>query len=160
MRIAIAVAALSLTAAVGFDISRRMRAIQNTHEEIAARRNAKEQVDVLRGQSERAARYRDFLTNILPPHDQLIAVPRELDAIGDRNRVDIGFKFREEGQPTESAGPRSVPFQMTARGELAAFIQFLKDVEAGRFFFEFESIELSRSGRAVDAALGGRVFSR
>lgn len=159
LRIAAIFACIVVTVAVGFDINKRTNAIQSAHEEVAARKTAKEQVGVLRGQSERAARYRDFLTNILPQHDQLIAVPRELDSIGDRNGVDVGFKFRE-GNDTEESGIRFASFQMTARGELAAFIKFLKDTEASRFFIEFESIEFSKTGRTINAALGGKVFSR
>ena len=78
---------------IGFDISGRAEKIQEQKRELISRTRTVDFLARLKSDSEKAADYSSFLTNVLPARDQLIGFSKDLEALAKKNQVDSGFSF-------------------------------------------------------------------
>lgn len=141
------------------DISSRAANIQAQRQQIATRTMSLESLAELKSQSEQARSYSSVLANILPLKDQLISFPRDIQDIAKRYGVDFGSSFTKEEASTEVA-PGSIGFIFTIGGNYDKVLNFLRDVEGGRYIVKWDSIDLSEKAGFYKGTISGRVYSR
>ena len=144
---------------IGFDISGRAEKIQEQKRELISRTRTVDFLARLKSDSEKAADYSSFLTNVLPARDQLIGFSKDLEALAKKNQVDSGFSFGAETASTETE-PGATRFILTASPTYNNFVKLLKTVEASQYFVGFEAINLERKGKDYKSVSNGRVFYR
>jgi len=144
-----------------FNINKRINQIENLQKELTFRTNALKSLATLKQDSEKANPYFNMLKQILPIKDDLIKFPKDLSEIAKRNKVDLGFAFGKETLATDQE-PGWINFNFTLTSTYEDFLNFLKSIEASRYFIELESLDLTREPQTPKfaALISGKVFSQ
>lgn len=141
------------------DINKRILEIQNQRSELLFRTQNIQILASLKSGFEKSKIYSSFLENILPPKDQLITFPKDIEEMARKNNVDLGFSFGSEIASTPD-NPGYLTFTITVAGTLDNLLAFLKSVEKSRFFVNFFSMDLNKRDNIYTGTLNGQVFSR
>lgn len=144
---------------LSFDISRRVRQIQNQRSEMVFRTQTIDALASLKSDFAKAKPYFSFLENILPQKDQLITFSKDLETLARQNKIDLGFSFGSEA-PSSETEPGSLSFTLTAAGTFSDLLGFFKDINKSRYFVNFISIDLNKRDTVYTGNLSGRVFSQ
>lgn len=86
-------------------------------------------ITALKQQEDEALAYERILALLLPNQEQLLQVPRDIEALGKVRGVEARFRFLGSPTPGTTAPATPLPFTMTATGNAMAIAEFLKDVE-------------------------------
>jgi Tfp pilus assembly protein PilO len=116
-------------------------------------------LSTLKTQAVEARAFSSLLENILPLKDQLIHFPRDIEEIARRGGLEFGSTFGEERGATAEA-PGYIGFTFTIGGSYEKIINFLREVERGRYIVAWENMDISERAGTYRGNISGKVFSR
>lgn len=101
-----------------------------------------------------------ILDDIIPAKDTLISFPKELENIGRKHVVDVGFKFISEIE-AEEGKPGHIQFGMNLAGEFLDLVSFLEELEDHKYAIALNSIDVKKldSGR-FSLLTGGLIYTK
>ncbi|MFH1346842.1 MAG: hypothetical protein ABIH10_01175 [Spirochaetota bacterium] len=142
----------------GFDIEKRAESANEKRLNFISRLAIADSLASLKKDSELIGGYYAILENILPKRDRLVLFPRDINAIGNQNNLDINITL---GQGTADGANKYwlTNFKTTGKGTLENFIKFIKMLENGQYLVNFESIDFRREDDNFKALLNGKIFS-
>lgn len=144
---------------LGRDISSRTAMIKKQRQDLMLRSQAINSLVFLRSDRERSEKILNAVKDFLPASDQLISVPNTLENLAKSNQLGFGFAFNAEAPASESE-PGINYFTLTSSGAYNNFLNFLKAVEKGKYFFGFDLIELNKKDKDYQILIKGKVFSQ
>ena len=142
------------------DINKRLVRIKEYKTELAIRTQTLAILAELQQEAKRAEPLMQELQSALPSRDELISLPRELEKIAKRNKVDFGFVFGQEN-PAQGNQAGTVRFTMTLAGTYQNLVLFLRELESSPYVVSIASIDVSRREKDTFAfATGGTIAIR
>jgi len=156
---AIILALLMLIIFLKIDIDKRVAEIKNKRLDLATRLYSLESLTLLRADAQKAETLRVTLENSLPSKDSIIGFVKNLEGIAKANNVGFGFAFESEVPGTETE-PTANLFTMHSSGSYSNFLRFLKAMELGKYYINFNYLDLSQKGKDYEVQIKGRVFSQ
>lgn len=144
---------------LGKDIADRTAGIQKQRQELALRSQSLDSLASLHLEAEKAKRLLEAIQGLLPPSDQLISFPKNLETSARNNRLGFGFTFNSEEAAKENQ-PGINTFTFTASGFVNSILNFLTSVERGKYFVSFDFFDLQRKEKDFEAVVKGKVYSQ
>lgn len=146
---------------IGRNINQKTDEISAIRRELSSRLNAIQSLANLRQQSAQAKANFSVLQTLLPTKDELVNVPKELNALAKARKVELGFAFGNEIAATDSE-PGFTAFNMTLSSSYDNLVGFLKSLEKSRFFIAVDSLDVTRDPQSqrLSALISGKVFSQ
>ena len=141
------------------DIGARALRVQVQQKELASRSISLNSLSTLKADAAKARAFSSLLENTLQLKDQLIHFPRDIEEVARRNGLEFGSSFGEERAATEIA-PGYIGFLFTIGGDYDRIVNFLREVERGRYIVQWGSIDLAERDGAYRGSIAGKVFSR
>ena len=134
--------------------------IQQSQEALNTRLSLIENETVLNSDAKKTKNARNYLDSILPDPDRLINFPRNISIWAKQAGVDVGFSFIKEA-PASDTEPGFTTFVLTSAGSIAGLINFLKSIEGGDYFVQFNQYEIAGDKDSRYTLLvNGEIFSR
>jgi len=133
--------------------------IQEKRQSLAFRSKVVEGQTLLKSDLIRAQREGAFLDNILPAPDNLIDFPKDITIWASQNNIDVGFSFLREVESKDQE-PGYIPFLLTGAGQLTNFFNFVRAMEASRYFIQFNQYDLVSDNGKYTFFINGQIFSR
>jgi len=146
-----------LIAQTASDINKKTGALQEARNQTVGRLQIAEAVATLKKEGEEAEEQLAYLESRLPIQEQLIEFTNDVNNLAKKRELDMGFVFGQEVAGEETK-PSYLSFTITARGTLANWLNFLKDLEGNRHFISFDSINLAGDEKSVQSLIKGKVF--
>jgi len=142
----------------GFDIGKRAESTNEKRLTLISRLTIADSLASLKKDSEKMSGYYAILENILPKRDNLVLFPRDINAIGKQNNLDVNITLGQ-GAADGEKGFWQTNFKITGSGTLENFLKFIKTLESGQYLVNLESIDFGKEGDNFKALLNGKVFS-
>ncbi len=149
----------SLILILGGDLGKRALAVQEKKGELQGMISAASSLDILKSDLERAKPYFSVLQNILPTRDKLIQLPRDLEAIAGRAKIDFNLTFGAETAAQENK-PGYVAVTMSLGGRYKDIVQFLDRVGGSGYLVDWGAIDIVQAGDKYRVSVNSRVFSQ
>ncbi|OGM90209.1 hypothetical protein A3J77_00925 [Candidatus Wolfebacteria bacterium RBG_13_41_7] len=143
---------------IGFDIGKRAENANEKRLIFISRLAIADSLTSLKGDSEKISGYYAVLENILPKRDRLVLFPRDINAIGNQNNLDINITLGQGAADSEK-GFWQTNFKITGKGTFENFLKFIKTLESGQYLVGLESIDFGKEGDNFKTLLNGKVFS-
>lgn len=144
---------------LGKDIAARTADIQKNRQELALRSQSLNSLASLHLEAEKAKRLLEAVQALLPPGDQLISFPKNLETLARNNRLGFGFTFDSEEAAKEDQ-PGVNAFTFTASGPFIGILNFLASIEKGKYFVSFNLFDLQRKEGNLETVVKGEVYSQ
>ena len=149
-----------LIAVLSSELESKAQSIQEQRLEIASRIRAISELAELREAAEEAEPAIATLNNVLPKRDELVAFPRYLENLADKNKVTLGFNFigEELEASNDKAGQSS--FTIDILGGYANVLNFIEGLEEGTFLIDLNSFNIALERDGFDVELTGVIYFR
>lgn len=143
---------------IGFDIESKAKQANEQRLTFLSRLAIADSLASLKKDSEQINNYYAILENILPKRDRLVLFPRDLNAIGNQDSLNINITLGQ-GTAIGEKGFWQTNFKITGKGTIENFIKFIKTLESGQYLISLGSIDFGREGDNFKTLLNGEVFS-
>lgn len=116
----------------------------------------------LKSQEQRAAGYDRIFSLLIPTQEQLLEVPRVIEALGQVQGLETKFSF--QGSPELGVtGVTKLPFTLTAKGPERNLADFLEDLEISnpRYLIAVDRVSLDEGRAGAESgvlSVGGSFF--
>ena len=133
--------------------------IQKHRESLMTRSALINRESFLRSDLKKAQEGEVYLNNILPDSDRLIDFPRDVSIWASQAGIDVGFSFIKEAAGDDSE-PGFTTFILTGAGPLSGVLNFLRLIERGRYFIQFNQYEIMSENNRYTLLINGQIFSK
>lgn len=141
------------------DIKNTVLEINQKRDDLTMRSSSLSSAAELKADFKKASEYFSLLENILPSRDNLLLFSKELEYLAANNDLEFGLTFGKETL-SKSQEPGSLYFRLVLVGGYDNFVSFLKDMEKGRYFIDFNNIDITKKGEVFTGIIQGMVFFR
>ena len=148
-----------LILSIGGDLSSRAGKIKMQQQDLEARLQSFNSLISLRAGADRAARLLPQLQNYLPSRDQLISFSKYLESQAKQNNLTSAFVFEAE-TPAVNSVPGINSFSLILKGTYVDYVRFLKSLDAGKYYINFGSMDISEKENRFEILIKGKVFSQ
>lgn len=107
-----------------------------------------------------AKKYKKEITQLVPKKDNLVLLPKELQAIAKGSGVNLSFSFVQEGAPQSSGNLNSISFNALVNGDMEKILNFFSEVEKNYFSIKISNFDLLGPGQENNARVtfNGSVY--
>ena len=140
------------------DIKGKAKEMEYLQGTLGFRLQATDSLVALREDYSKAQQYIPALDTILPTRDQLLSFPRELTNTAKEEKITLNINLGEEVQKSKTK-LGTIEFTMSGQGIFDNFINFLKNMETGRYSIKLDNLDLTRQGENIRVLTKGKVFS-
>lgn len=137
------------------DMAGRIEVISEDKERLFLRDQRINALSSLSTKLDRADQALTMLDKILPEKDTLITFPDEVRSLAQKNNINYTFGFGAE-TISEDGKAGSIEFDVSAEGEFANVVSFLKAFEDHPYFITFDDLDI----RLLDQASPGGEAKR
>jgi Tfp pilus assembly protein PilO len=141
------------------DIKNTVLEIDQKSSDLAMRSTSLSSAAELKADFKEASLHFSLLENILPSRDNLLLFSKELEDLAANNNLEFGLTFGAETLAKERE-PGNLCFRMVLTGGYDDFVNFLKDMERGRYFVDFNNIDITKNDEIFSGIIQGMVFFR
>jgi len=146
---------------VGNKLAAEATAITNARALISHSTGASERLAILKKDQPIAEGYQRIITLLLPPQENLLDLPRDIESIGRLHQVAALLTFSATDDPSTNPNAGTLGFSITANGSGVNLINFLKQLEVShtKYTIGIDSMDITGSDPAAQQLLAtGRVF--
>ncbi len=140
------------------DIKGKAKEMEYLQSTLGFRLQAADSLVILRKDYSKAQQYIPALDTILPTRDQLFRFPRELTNTAKEEEITLNINLGKETLKTETK-LGTIEFTMSGQGIFDNFINFLKNMETGRYSIKLDNLDITRQGENIRVLSRGKVFS-
>ncbi|MBI4993869.1 hypothetical protein HZC33_02860 [Candidatus Wolfebacteria bacterium] len=141
---------------VGFDISKKNIQIKDLRQAINLRSELIKNLSVLRSDYNQVEPFKSSLDGLLVNKDKLIEFPRDLNALAAQTKISFTSSF--SGEELSPGGLGWFGLAMAGDASFDNFIQFVKYLENGKYFLQFDNFDISGKDNNFRIMLNGRIF--
>ena len=143
---------------IGFDIESKAKQANEQRLVFLSRLAVADSLTSLKKDSEQIKNYYAVLENAIPQRDRLVLFPRDINAIGKQNNLDINI-ILGEGSGVEATQLWLTNFKITGKGNIENLMNFIKALDSGQYLIGFKSLDFTRENDNFRTLLEGQVFS-
>ena len=141
---------------LGYDISAKAYDIGSIRSTLLSNTSDAKNLNSLRTDAKEAAPFLDKLKAILPSRDSLFTVQKDFQTLAQNNQLAFSSQFSAE-IPETATQLGKIRLEMLAQGEYNGILEFVKGVDASKYFTNIVNMDLVRQGNKFNANLTAEI---
>ncbi|MBI5306272.1 type 4a pilus biogenesis protein PilO [Candidatus Wolfebacteria bacterium] len=147
---------VSALVVIGFDINKKISQITDLRQKISSRSQIVKNLSLLRFDFNKFEASKNILEGLLINKDKLIEFLKDLSALNSQTNVSFSSSFT--GEELDDNGLGHFNLAMVGDAGFDNFIKFVKYLENGNFFLQFDNLDIAGKDNNFKISLNGKIF--